>query len=96
MLQPTPEAIANPQLKHPQLAFGSMFDALDGADIVAVVTECKEYRSWTPSSEGLPSTAQSWLTGATARIPPHGEGLAGSTSASGGAEAAEARWIRRG
>ena len=43
-----PEAIANSQLKHPQLTFGTTEEALAGADIVVLLTEWKEYRALDP------------------------------------------------
>ncbi|GGE99266.1 UDP-glucose dehydrogenase family protein [Mycetocola zhadangensis] len=43
-----PEAIANSRIRHPQLTFGSTADALEGADIVVVLTEWKEYRALKP------------------------------------------------
>lgn len=43
-----PEAISNSRVKHPQLAFGSTAEALDGADIVVVVTEWAEYKGLNP------------------------------------------------
>lgn len=43
-----PEAIANSSVKHPQLTFGTTAEALDGADIVVVLTEWKEYRALDP------------------------------------------------
>ncbi|MBG6237072.1 UDPglucose 6-dehydrogenase [Mycetocola sp. CAN_C7] len=43
-----PEAMANSAIKHPQLTFGTTAEALDGADIVVVVTEWKEYRALDP------------------------------------------------
>ncbi|MFB2555276.1 UDP-glucose dehydrogenase family protein [Herbiconiux liangxiaofengii] len=44
-----PEAMANSAAKHPQLHFASSAaDALEGADIVVVVTEWKEFRDLDP------------------------------------------------
>lgn len=43
-----PEAVSNSKVKHPQLTFGSTAEALDGADIVVVLTEWKEYRALNP------------------------------------------------
>jgi len=47
-----PEAIANSRRLHPQLAYGSTNDALEGADAVVVVTEWAEYRTLDPASVG--------------------------------------------
>jgi UDPglucose 6-dehydrogenase len=45
-----PEAIANSRRLHPQLTFTSMpMEALNGADIVVVVTEWNEFRQLVPS-----------------------------------------------
>lgn len=43
-----PEAVSNSKIKHPQLTFGNTAEALDGADIVVVLTEWKEYRALNP------------------------------------------------
>lgn len=43
-----PEAIENSRVKHPQLTFGTTDEALEGADIVVVLTEWKEYRALDP------------------------------------------------
>ncbi|SEB94042.1 UDPglucose 6-dehydrogenase [Paramicrobacterium humi] len=43
-----PEAIANSRRLHPQLTFGTVEEALAGADAVVVVTEWKQYRHLDP------------------------------------------------
>ena len=45
-----PEAIANSRRLHPQLHFGSLDEALDGADAVVLLTEWKEYRALDPAA----------------------------------------------
>jgi UDPglucose 6-dehydrogenase len=45
-----PEAIANSQRLHPQLTFGTLDEALDGADAVVLLTEWKQYRALDPSA----------------------------------------------
>lgn len=44
-----PEAMANSRLKHPQLTFGPTAEAVEGADIVVVLTEWKEFRALDPA-----------------------------------------------
>ncbi len=45
-----PEAIANSRKLHPQLVFAdNVTDALQGADIVVVVTEWREFRALVPA-----------------------------------------------
>ncbi|MET0885587.1 MAG: UDP-glucose/GDP-mannose dehydrogenase family protein [Mycetocola sp.] len=45
-----PEAIPNSQRLHPQLTFGTLDEALDGADAVVLLTEWKQYRALDPSA----------------------------------------------
>jgi UDPglucose 6-dehydrogenase len=45
-----PEAIPNSRRLHPQLSFGTLDEALDGADAVVLLTEWKQYRALNPSS----------------------------------------------
>ncbi|MET0932702.1 MAG: UDP-glucose/GDP-mannose dehydrogenase family protein [Mycetocola sp.] len=45
-----PEAIPNSRRLHPQLAFGTLDEALDGADVVVLLTEWKQYRALDPSA----------------------------------------------
>ena len=44
-----PEAIANSRRLHPQLTFGTLDEALEGADAVVLLTEWKQYRSLDPA-----------------------------------------------
>jgi UDPglucose 6-dehydrogenase len=45
-----PEAIPNSRRLHPQLSFGTLDEALEGADAVVLLTEWKQYRALNPSS----------------------------------------------
>jgi UDPglucose 6-dehydrogenase len=45
-----PEAIANSRRLHPQLTFGPLDEALDGADAVVLLTEWKHYRALDPAA----------------------------------------------
>ncbi len=45
-----PEAIPNSRRLHPQLTFGSLDEALDGADAVVLLTEWKQYRALDPTT----------------------------------------------
>lgn len=45
-----PEAIPNSRRLHPQLSFGTIDEALEGADVVVVVTEWKQYRELDPAA----------------------------------------------
>jgi UDPglucose 6-dehydrogenase len=45
-----PEAIANSRRLHPQLAFDTLDEALEGADAVVLLTEWKQYRALDPSA----------------------------------------------
>jgi UDPglucose 6-dehydrogenase len=47
-----PEAIANSRRLHPQLTFGTLDEALDGADAVVLLTEWKQYRALDPAAVG--------------------------------------------
>jgi UDPglucose 6-dehydrogenase len=45
-----PEAIPNSRRLHPQLTFGTLDEALDGADAVVLLTEWNQYRALDPSA----------------------------------------------